>query len=374
MPNDIKPSTICLNMIVKNESSVLKRNFDALRHYIDYWVIVDTGSTDGTQDLIRELLKDIPGELHERPWVNFGHNRNEALELAKGKADYLLMIDADETLEFSPQFQKTTLDADSYQILSKYPDDAAGSGYSYYRVQMVKDGLDWKWLGVLHEYVFCPEAKQSGYLSGVTNHIRMEGAHSREPDKYRKDAALLEEALLTEPDNARYVFYLAQSYRDHQEYGQALKNYEKRAAMGGWEEEVFYSLLQVACLQEILQMDSETCIRSYEKAFQFRPTRNESLYYLAQHYHARKHYLQGYALLKHCLSLPPSGDRLFLHTYIQDYGALYLLSECAFYLGFYDECQRVTATLLTLKLPATIQALAEKNMRILLDMKQTTLH
>jgi glycosyltransferase involved in cell wall biosynthesis len=67
--------------------------------FIDCWSIVDTGSTDGTQRLIATALADLPGELHERPWSDFGHNRSEALALARGRADYSLVIDADETFE-----------------------------------------------------------------------------------------------------------------------------------------------------------------------------------------------------------------------------------------------------------------------------------
>src|SRR5690242_19150411 len=84
-----QPRKICLNMIVKNESAVIRRCIDSVRPLIDYWVIVDTGSTDGTQKIIKNHLKDIPGELYQRPWKNFEHNRNEALTLAKGKSDYI---------------------------------------------------------------------------------------------------------------------------------------------------------------------------------------------------------------------------------------------------------------------------------------------
>ena len=93
--------SVCLNMIVKNESHVIRRCLASLKPVIDYWVIVDTGSVDGTQEVIREYLQDIPGELHERPWVDFAYNRNEALALAKNLSDYLLFIDADDTLVFA---------------------------------------------------------------------------------------------------------------------------------------------------------------------------------------------------------------------------------------------------------------------------------
>ena len=80
-----KQKTICLNMIVKDESKVITRGLATVKPLISYWVIVDTGSTDGTQEIIKKFMEDIPGELHERPWKNFEHNRNQALELAKGK-------------------------------------------------------------------------------------------------------------------------------------------------------------------------------------------------------------------------------------------------------------------------------------------------
>src|SRR5262245_60818994 len=90
--------TVCLNMIAKNEAPVIARCLASARPFIDHWIIVDTGSTDGTQQRVRECLQGIPGELHERPWRDFSHNRNQALELAGGAADYLLFIDADELL------------------------------------------------------------------------------------------------------------------------------------------------------------------------------------------------------------------------------------------------------------------------------------
>ena len=80
--------TVCLNMIVKDESAVIERCLNSVKEHIDYWVIVDTGSTDGTQEIIQRTLKDIPGILYARPWVDFAHNRNEALQFAKGKTDY----------------------------------------------------------------------------------------------------------------------------------------------------------------------------------------------------------------------------------------------------------------------------------------------
>jgi glycosyltransferase involved in cell wall biosynthesis len=78
---------ICLNMIVKNEAHVIERCLASVLPLIDSWVIVDTGSTDATPDIIERFLRGKPGQLHHRPWLNFGHNRTEAMQLALQAAD-----------------------------------------------------------------------------------------------------------------------------------------------------------------------------------------------------------------------------------------------------------------------------------------------
>ena len=75
--------TICLNMIVKNESSIIIETLKNLCNYInfDYWVISDTGSNDNTKELICDFFKNkgIVGELVEHEWKDFGYNRTKAL-------------------------------------------------------------------------------------------------------------------------------------------------------------------------------------------------------------------------------------------------------------------------------------------------------
>src|SRR5262245_49942 len=101
-------------MIVRNEAPVIRRCLDSVRPWIDAWCVVDTGSSDGTQALVRQALAGLPGDLVERPWVDFAHNRTEALAAARGRADYVLVIDADETLEPAPGFALPRLTADAY--------------------------------------------------------------------------------------------------------------------------------------------------------------------------------------------------------------------------------------------------------------------
>jgi glycosyltransferase involved in cell wall biosynthesis len=356
-----KLPTVCLNMIVKNETKVICRCLESVKPLIDYWVIVDTGSTDGTQDLIKSYMKDIPGELYERPWVNFAHNRNEALQLAKNKANYLLFIDADDKLEIAKDFVRPKLDKDAYRLKIQY------SGSAYYRPQIIHTRLNWKWAGVLHEALVCDEEGTIDNLDGVTMLIVGGGDRSTDPKKFEKDALVLEKALEEDPTSARNVFYLAQSYRDAQKPQLAIKNYERRVAMGGWEEEVFWSLYRIAELQESLNMPEETLSKSYSKAYRFRPTRAEPLYRLSSYYRQNENYLLGYLLSQFALKIKYPEDNLFVEYWIYDYGILLEYSICAYWIGLYKEAFESCNQLLSQKtLPENIRECVEKNLTFIL--------
>lgn len=352
----VKKKTICLNMIVKNESKVITRCLQSVKPLIDYWVIVDTGSTDGTQTIIKNFMKGIPGELHEQPWKNFGHNRNEALKLAKGKADYVLFIDADEVMALDPDFKLPHLDKDFYYIVTDY------NGNTYCRIQLINNALDWKWSGVLHETVDAPNLKSAATLAGIRDVVNTDGFRSTDPQKYQKDAKILEEALKDDPNNTRNVFYLAQSYRDAQDYEPALKNYQKRIAMGGWDQEVFWAMFQAAILQENLKMPPETIIDGYYKAYHFRPSRAEPLYRLATYYRQQGNYPAAYLTTSTALKIPLPKDILFVENWVYDFGLLFEHSIDSYWVGRYDESQQASHALLNNpKLPANLREQVEKN-------------
>lgn len=347
---------VCLNMIVKNETKVIKRCLASAKPLIDYWVIVDTGSTDGTQAMIKDFMREIPGELHERPWKNFGHNRNEALDLARGKADYILFIDADEFLEYGPGFSKLEPKLDSYDSV------IVGTSVQYNRMFMIKDGLDWKWHGVLHEYIGASNAKSKGVYPGLRKISKREGFRSGDPQKYQKDAKILEEALLEEPGNSRYVFYLAQSYRDFGDYENAHKNYEKRMAMGGWEEEVFCAMLQKAKMEQFLKKEPSQIAKSYLAAYHYRQRRAEPLYYLIKYYNLQGDYEKAFALSARALAIPLPKDTLFVEKWIYDHGLKTECSVCAYYVGKYELSQKLCQELLAdPNLPQNYRELTEKN-------------
>jgi glycosyltransferase involved in cell wall biosynthesis len=330
MANAATPS-VCLNMIIKNEAHVIGRCLESVLPFIDRWVVVDTGSTDGSQALVRELMHSKPGELHERPWKNFGHNRNEALQLAAPQADYLFFIDADERLTLPPGRERAPLTSDGYYLSCKY------GGTTYARCALVSTRLPWRWQGVVHEFLACEAAFQLQTLAGPAILVSHDGARSRDPNTYLADAALLEQALASNPENARDTFYLAQSYRDAGRLEQSRDVYRRRAAMKGWEEEGWYALYQVAVLEERLGSEPAVVAFSYLSAYQRRPTRAEPLVRLARYHRLRKEFELALLYARQAAALPKPPDLLFVDDACYAWCALDELSVAASYTSAKDE-------------------------------------
>lgn len=350
--------TVCLNMIIKDETDVIRRCLASAKPLIDYWVIVDTGSTDGTQEMVKEFMKDVPGELHERPWKNFAHNRNEALQLAKGMGDFLLFIDADETFQYAPEFRFPYLDRDAYFVTTDF------GGMAYGRMLLVRSAKDWQWRGVLHEALYMDTPHSVGQLEGIKNFVRTDGARSKDPQKYQKDAALLETALKEDPHNTRYQFYLAQSYKCAGELEKSLVNYRKRIEMGGWDQEIFWSKFQVALLLDEMKAPSDEVVNAYFDAYATRPSRVEPLYYLANYYRRQGNNAAAYTISTLGVKIPLSQDVLFVEKWMSDYGLPLEQSIAAYWIGRYAECLVCSQRILTLKtLPENVRTQVQKNLQ-----------
>jgi len=338
--------SICLNMIVKDESAVIQRCLASVKNVIDYWVIIDTGSEDNTQEIIKTYLQDIPGELHESSWENFAHNRNEAFQLAKEKGDYILFMDADDVLEFEKDPVFPELTADLYNMWRGTVD------FSYLKPQIVKAQLNWKWIGVTHEYLDCDQSYSSSLLSHVKYVSKDDGAsHKDLKTKFLRNIELLTEGLKNEPDNVRYAFYLAESYRYIDEPARALEWFQKRILMGGWEEEIFWAKLQSALMLEKIGFESNVVIEALLNAYQYRPHRLEPIYFVAEILNEEGSYDQAYKYLKFISEIPKpkEKDSLFNMDWIEKYGITFQLSICAYYLGYYEESLQCCDDLLKIK-------------------------
>ncbi len=333
-------SRICLNMIVKNEAPVITRCLASVRPFIDHWVIVDTGSTDGTQDLVRDFLQGVPGSLHERPWKNFAHNRNEALELARPQADYVLFIDADEQLRVPGGFAWPALSADGYMFTCCMGD------CEYLRNAMVAARVPWRWEGVLHEFLAAPGHAPWQPLPGPVIDVSHDGARARDPQTYLRDIAVLEQALRDEPGNTRYAFYLAQSLRDAGRLDESREAYRRRAAMGGWDEECWFAVFQVAVLTERMQAPPHEVRDAYLAAYAQRPARAEPLCELARYHRLRSEFALAHLYAQQAARMPRPADILFVDAGVYAWRSLDELAVSAFYVQSFEQGREALQKLL----------------------------
>ena len=325
-----------LMMIVRNEAHVLARCLESAKPLVDWWVIADTGSTDGTQELINTTLAGLPGRLVERPWVDFGHNRQEVLELAResphrSPEDYAVWIDADEEFRDVPA-DLGELGQDGYVL-------AVVEGSTRFgRIGMVRLDRPWTWRSPVHEYLDLPGAAL-GELDRPTILGEHVGARSLDPDKYRKDVTLLAAALEADPADPRLEFYLAQSWRDAGELDRALAAYRARSDNpAGWDQERWYALFQVAVLRERLGHPVAEVEEALLDAHQACPWRAEPLVELARLERGRERFAVGLLYARAAAGLPmPGHEALFVDTEAYTWRVWDELAVNAYWAGEYAE-------------------------------------
>lgn len=283
-----KKATICLNMIVKDESHIIKGTLEMLCSKInfDYWVICDTGSTDNTPQIITDFFKQrkIKGELHHEKWVNFAHNRTSALEKAFKKTDLLFIFDADDEIHGNFNMPNEVL-FDEYHV--KF---GSAHGTSYTRVLLINNRKRFKYFSVIHEFISAQEPNSKTCVIEGEYYIvsGRSGSRNKDPDKYLKDALVLEkahaEALVTkDPLFLRYAFYCANSYRDCGRHEEAIKWYKITLAQDNWAQEKYMACLNIFEAYNSLNQ-RETGFFYLVKAFSYDLERVECLYPLLVHY------------------------------------------------------------------------------------------
>jgi len=177
----------------------------------------------------------------------------------------------------------------------------------------------------------------------VEPHIlsRTDGARSRDPLKTRKDAELLKLAIQQNPSNTRHWFYYAQSCLDAGMLREALAAYLQRATMGGWEEEVYVSLLIAARLSEQFGHPTEVVTRRFLEAHQARPHRVEALTDLARYHRERKEWALALLFSRAALGCHPDHDILYVEPAAHEWRAQ---DECAIashWAGRYEDSRAI---------------------------------
>ena len=327
-----KDPTICLNMIVKNESNIIYRLFDSVIKWIDCYCICDTGSTDNTVSKITDYFKskNIPGKIVVEAFKDFSHNRNFSLQACHGMSDYVLLLDAD--MVFHPNenvFSKKMLTHDVYYILQ-------GSNDFYYKnIRIVKNNGSYSYTGLTHEYMNLPQNTVANTLEKNVVFIHDVGDGGSKGNKFARDVELLTRGITENPKNDRSHFYLANTLKDMGKNDEAIEMYKRRIALGGWNQEIWQSYYKIGmCYKNIGKMPE--ALDAWLMAYNILPNRVENLYEIMKYYReTSKHnlsylfYIIAKNIIDSCSVI--KDDYLFLENDVYTYKCDYEYTIIAYY-------------------------------------------
>jgi glycosyltransferase involved in cell wall biosynthesis len=327
-------------MIVRNEAMVIERCLDAARPAFDGVSICDTGSSDGTPEIVRRWLdsRDIPGEVHQHAFRDFAHNRTFSIEAAQTTVTrlgwdrsntWLLFLDADMVLDMSPDFRREDLREDVYRVLQR------NGALEYPNVRLARASLDARFVGATHEYFSAPAGTSEALLETLKIDDRNDGG-SRS-DKYERDRRLLEGEIERDPGNVRAMFYLAQTCRGMGDVPKALFWYRRRIDAGGWLEERWCA--QTAIGELLAEAgDTREAARAFIAAIRLDPERPEAYFHLAYTLRALGRHRFAHRIARAGFALGvPANRSLFIDRNVLEWGFPREISINAFYTPWREE-------------------------------------
>ena len=326
------PPSLCLNMIVKNESKIITRLFDSIISIIDCYCICDTGSTDDTINIIKNYFekKNIFGKIIQESFINFSHNRNVSLKACEGMSDYILLLDADMEVKLN-NFNKEILNFnyDNFYIFQ------GNDNFYYKNIRIIKNNLlfhSYKYIGSTHEYISCNDNSSSITIDKNVFFINDVGDGGCKMNKFQRDIELLTDAINSEPNNCRNYFYLANSYYDIKNYDEAINFYKKRIDLKGWEQEVWYSYYKIG-LSYMNLNNFSSALFYWLEAYNYFPDRIENIYEIVKYYRINSKYKLAYHFYKLAESklILKKNDWLFLHNNIYSYKLYFEYIIIAYY-------------------------------------------
>ena len=341
VPAVVEPTAqplLALVMIVKDEAHTLPSTLISLKPYLDYYYILDTGSTDGTQAAIKSVLGER-GEIWEEPFIDYGRSRNRVLEIAQTSSNpavFVLMLSADETVynayslrQFCEQHRASTGEAhEAYPVVMDV-------GWKFDSLRLSRSDKGWRYVGRVHEYLAAPDQKWHPSLRVPDTYIkfRVTDPVRRSNREYTILKILLQEKE-EKPTDTRTSFYLARTYNVIGNHSAALDEFRRRVELGGWQEEVYESLYAIAWQLESLGRPWAEQEQAFLDAYEHSPERAEPLYSIASHYYQEKKNALAYMYASHAATLVyPKHAVLWVQAAVYDWQCHFVVGMTAHRLG-----------------------------------------
>lgn len=224
--------TISLCMIVKNEEDVIGRCLDSVQGIVDEIVVVDTGSTDQTKEIVSRYTE----RLYDFPWIDdFAAARNFAFSMAT--QNYILWLDADDIIQKTDRDSflnlKNNIDQNVDSVTMHYHlafDDNGQVTSSLRRNRLVKRAKNFQWIGAVHEYLA---------VSGFILNSDVAITHCSIHHDANRNLRIYEQRIASgEIFSPRDLYYYANELKDHAKYEEAIQYYQNFLSTNqGWVED-----------------------------------------------------------------------------------------------------------------------------------------
>lgn len=354
---------LVLTQIVKNEAHVITRMLNSIKPIVDIVCLVDTGSTDDTIEVVKNwgTQNNIETHVFERAFDNFENSRNYSIQMARevtkdrGNDFWGFWLDADETIEVLPSFNKNKIDKDLYMFNTYI------NVMKYTRNECFKLDKPFRFYGPVHEYIVCDDKNiTSGLMEGINVRVQMDGGSWKGniPDKYKSHAFVLEKYIDQNRQDPRWIFYTAQSYHDsacmpdnreenEERLRRSLKYYKERISRpDGYPEEVFYSQFRVGTIMRALEEPWNLTMNEFLKAYSFDPLRAEPIkaiidYYLSVGEWHNAYLFSKFAKVNFHDRNPYPQRLLFVDESLYIWKILEVHAAASFYTGRRDEAKQV---------------------------------
>lgn len=320
MLNNKKAKFVMMSMF-KNEAKTIGRMLESCYKYIDYYVLQDNGSTDGTPEVVADFFKDknIPGFVYkvDEGWVGFGWNRDHLLQKVRNTdhgCDWILKMDCDEILEVDDDFDWSVFDDKN---LHSFHVPAKSGSTVYHRAWIWNAKLPWRFNhDTAHETIVLD-------VDGIGENFRRhnlplsfrqvgfdDGESWQSPTKYVSDALKLEEKLIRENTmltDLYHFWYVGKSYYDAfkavglplkqkhndelarrcifycKEFLDVTHNYSTTGKADRMDEMGYYAMMMIGNSYRYVN-DTKNALKYLKAAEEFCPVRNEHLINIAEIY------------------------------------------------------------------------------------------
>lgn len=356
LPNIHDDHLLAVVVMVKNEADVI---IPTLKPFVEAglqsFLVFDTGSTDGTQEKIRNYFKESSvcnAHIREEPFIDFATSRNRALDLAEeifSEHTFLLMLDAEWYAHDIPTLIKFCIENKDY-----IAPGCTGSCYSMrlftvqdainnYITRLIRVGHNVRYIGVVHETireVASGIVPDSAYFEYAPQKLGREKSNAR----LARDYALLKKSHENNPEDTRTLFYLAQTCQFMDAWDEAIFYYKKRLELGELSEEKYLAAYRIGYAIEVIMQESknkniessyrwEDALHYYLMAHSILPYRAEPLFRIACYYIRNNLHAVAYLFAIRAAQLPYPHNGMFVEKKIYDYVRYDILGQCALYAG-----------------------------------------